>query len=225
MISPSDRITCTKKERTQFFFTFFLPSVKCLKYHLPWWGHCDKACRPILAVPEDFNGAKDVGNTILTLHKKGDAKELKNYRPMSVLSVTYKLFTTVILNRLSATLNFEQPRKQAGFRKSFSTLDRICAINHVIKKCSEYNTPLYMAFLDNEKALDSVLRNPAVIKALCDNRFNKPYTFQRYILRMHGNYKAPSKNTQVSYTEGCLGRGHNIFAIIYSLPGGCVQKA
>ncbi len=43
--------------------------------------------------------------SIILIHKKGDIKDLKNYRPVSVLAATYKLFTKIITNRVSATLD------------------------------------------------------------------------------------------------------------------------
>uniref|UniRef100_A0A6G5A9I2 Putative reverse transcriptase n=1 Tax=Rhipicephalus microplus TaxID=6941 RepID=A0A6G5A9I2_RHIMP len=61
-------------------------------------------------VPESWKNAN-----IIVIHKKGDVKYLKNCRPISLLSVLYKLFTKIIANRIKATLEFNQPNHQAGF--------------------------------------------------------------------------------------------------------------
>uniref|UniRef100_A0A914WU64 Endonuclease/exonuclease/phosphatase domain-containing protein n=1 Tax=Plectus sambesii TaxID=2011161 RepID=A0A914WU64_9BILA len=53
-------------------------------------------------------------STIL-LFKKGDPLQLKNYRPISLLSVIYKLLTKVINNRIAHILDESQPPEQAGF--------------------------------------------------------------------------------------------------------------
>ena len=92
-------------------------------------------------MPHDFHKN---GNIIL-IRKKGDVKGLKNYRPISLLSVLYKIFTKIISNRIRATLDFSQPREQAGFRKGYSTMDHVHVINQVIDNSAGYNEPLYMA--------------------------------------------------------------------------------
>ena len=102
---------------------------------------------------------------IILIHKKGDTKDLKNYRPISLLSVIYKLFTKVITNRITETLDSNQPREQAGFRSGFSTTDHIHAVNQIIEKTNEYTKPLAIAFIDYEKAFDSVLTS-AVLETI-----------------------------------------------------------
>ncbi|KAE9412353.1 hypothetical protein Angca_007976, partial [Angiostrongylus cantonensis] len=57
------------------------------------------------------------------LFNKGDLHDIGNYRPICLLSVVYKLFTRVILNRIDRTLDEGQPCEQVGFRKGFSTID------------------------------------------------------------------------------------------------------
>ena len=88
--------------------------------------------------------------------KKGDNARLKNYRPISLLSHVYKLFSRVITNRLARRFDDFQPPEQAGFRKGYSTVDHIHTLRQVIQKTEEYNLPLCLAFVDYEKAFDSI---------------------------------------------------------------------
>ena len=63
--------------------------------------------------------------------KKGNRKDIKNYRPICLLSNMYKLFTTIITTRLEKKLDENQPREQAGFRSKYSTTDHTHAINQL----------------------------------------------------------------------------------------------
>ena len=93
---------------------------------------------------------------IVILFKKGDLKDIKNYRPISLLSHSYKIFTRLLQTRIERALDENQPREQAGFRKGYATTDRLQALNQVIMKSDEYNLPLCIGFIDYEKAFDTV---------------------------------------------------------------------
>ncbi|KAE9418127.1 hypothetical protein Angca_006752, partial [Angiostrongylus cantonensis] len=99
------------------------------------------------------------------LFKKGDLHDIGNYRPICLLSVVYKLFTRVILNRIDRTLDEGQPCEQAGFRKGFSTMDHIHTLTRLIEVSRQYKRPLCLTFIDLEKAFD-LIEIEAVMEAL-----------------------------------------------------------
>ena len=77
-------------------------------------------CLKLRTIPTAWNNA-----TIILLHKKGDVKDINNYRPISLLSHMSKLFTKVIKNRTEKQLDTNQAREQAGFRSGYSTTDHL----------------------------------------------------------------------------------------------------
>ena len=72
---------------------------------------------------------------LIIIHKKGDKKELKNYRPISLLSQVYKIFTKIITKRLERKLDENQTREQAGFRKKLQHNGPHSNINLLREKC------------------------------------------------------------------------------------------
>ncbi|VDP37430.1 unnamed protein product [Heligmosomoides polygyrus] len=67
-----------------------------------------------------------------------------NYRPICLLPVVYKLFTPVLLNRVSRTLDEGRPCEQARFRRGSSTVDHIHTITKLIVQ-------LCLTFIDLKK--------------------------------------------------------------------------
>ncbi|KAE9416321.1 hypothetical protein Angca_002462, partial [Angiostrongylus cantonensis] len=96
------------------------------------------------------------------------------YRPICLLSVLYKLFTKIILLRISRTLDEAPPVEQTGFRKGFCCMDYIQTVSRVIEVCREYHLPLVLTFVDYEKAFDSVEMN-AILSALVDQGVDPSY--------------------------------------------------
>ena len=88
---------------------------------------------------------------VVLIHKGGDTTEVSNYRPTSLLSSLYNVFSNVIFQRLDSQIS--QPREQAGFRKGYSTFDHLHVVNQLQEKTHEYQLLLYMAFVDYKKSV------------------------------------------------------------------------
>ena len=99
-------------------------------------------------IPAEWKEAK-----MIILHKKGDMRDIKNYRPICLFSHMYKLFTRILQKRMERVLNENQPREQAGFRKGYSNVDHLQTINQLIEKCNEFNRPLRLGYIDYERHL------------------------------------------------------------------------
>ena len=95
---------------------------------------------------------------IVKLPKQGDLSNCNNWRGITLLSLTSKMFIKIILKRLTKALEQHIREEQAGFRKGKSCSDHIHTLRQILEQREEWNTPLYANFLDFEKAFDSLHR-------------------------------------------------------------------
>ena len=97
---------------------------------------------------------------IIPLFKKGDINNPNNYRGISLCNITSKLYGSIINNRLQKWIELYNitGECQAGFKKDYSTLDHIFTLLAIIQKQFAQNSKLYVAFVDFEKAFDSISR-------------------------------------------------------------------
>ena len=101
----------------------------------------------------------------MIIFKKGNHKDVKNYRPICLLSNIYKVLSKALTKRLEKTLDENQPRELAGFKSGYSTINHIHVVSQLNEKCREYNVTLCIAFIDYEKSIDSV-QTQAVLTSL-----------------------------------------------------------
>ena len=96
---------------------------------------------------------------IMKLPKKGDLSNCNNWRGITLLSLTSKVFSRILLTRMQKTVDTILRQEQAGFRKGRSCVDQIFTLRQIMEQSEEWNTTVYAAFVDYEKAFDSVHRD------------------------------------------------------------------
>ena len=103
------------------------------------------------------------------MHKNGDRLDCKNYRPITLLNVTYKIFAIILNQRLTELIEPMMGEYQSGFRPNRSTIDNIFILRQIIEKCYEFNIEIHNVFIDYSLAFDSIIRE-AIQTALHANK-------------------------------------------------------
>jgi len=104
------------------------------------------------SIPKIWRKAK-----VIAIEKPGkDPSLATNYRPISLLSVCYKLLEHLALQRISPTVEGLISPDQAGFRKGRSTCDQVVALTTYIENGFQQNLKTGAVFLDLTAAYDTV---------------------------------------------------------------------
>lgn len=116
---------------------------------------CDifNICWYTLKIPQDWNTA-----IVKPIFKKGNRKDLNNYRGICLLNTSYKLFSKIITRRLNKITEVLLKENQYGFRNGRSCADCVFIMKQLIQKRREFNLETHLLFVDYIKAFDNVLR-------------------------------------------------------------------
>ena len=93
---------------------------------------------------------------VIPVYKKGNPADCNNYRPISLVSVLYKVYATILLNRLKAAgAETRLWSKQFGFKRSCSVEDALFIVRRKVEQAlaSREGGCLLLA-LDWKKAFD-----------------------------------------------------------------------
>ena len=126
-------------------------------------------------------------NKIWVLFKQGDCEQIKNYRPITLLPILYKLYARIILARVKGDLDKYLSSDSAGYRAGYSCEDHIFVANEVVRQSECFGTTLWIAKLDVSKAFDRVNRE-ALWRTLIEAGLHSGYVFA--IRRMYDAMKA-----------------------------------
>ena len=106
-------------------------------------------------IPQEWKDA-----TLKVLYKKSDLSDCNNFPGISLVSHAGKVLLKVVANRLSDFCEAQQilPEEQCGFRPARSTIDMLFVVRRLKELGRQRKMPLYMCFVDLQKAYDSVDR-------------------------------------------------------------------
>ena len=105
-----------------------------------------------------------VSKVIAILKPNKEPTDPKNYRPISLLSSTYKLFERMILARLQPIIEASLPIEQAGFRKNRNCCDQTLALATHIENGFQRQEKSGAVFLDLSSAYDTVWKRGLILK-------------------------------------------------------------
>jgi Reverse transcriptase (RNA-dependent DNA polymerase)/Endonuclease-reverse transcriptase len=102
---------------------------------------------------------------VIAIGKPGkDLNMPSNYRPISLLSVCYKLLERLTLQRISPLVEQILSPDQAGFRKERSTCDQVAALTTYIENGFQKNLKTGAVFLDLTAAYDTIWHSGLLAK-------------------------------------------------------------
>ena len=88
--------------------------------------------------------------------KKGEAKEVKDFRLISILNASVKIMSKVLDKRIREVLGNLIDDRQTWFLKGRSILESIEVAQEVIQFFKQIKTPRFLLKLDFQKAYDMV---------------------------------------------------------------------
>ena len=81
------------------------------------------------------------------LPKSGDLTDANNWRPVALLSISYKILARIVHKRLQTQLELQQSEDQYGFRPKRSTAQALLVFESLVGKGIEWNVPVWIVSL------------------------------------------------------------------------------
>ena len=110
-------------------------------------------------VPQEWKEAN-----VVPVPKRGDLRELTNYRPISLLSLISKTLEQVVNMHVSDFVRPPLKKSQHGFYRKRSRTTQLLSVFHDVGKPLDCDNEADMIYLDFSKAIDSVPHRKLVLK-------------------------------------------------------------
>ena len=177
------------------------------EFYMHFWEHLKKPM--VNALKECFDNGSMSGSQrlgiITCLPKPGKPKEyMKNWRPITLLNVDYKIMSGVIANRIKLHLNPLISDSQKGFVSGRYIGECTRIVSDLIYKLKKSNQEGILLLLDFEKAFDS-LEWSFIHKTL--DYFNFGQNMKKWIKIFYTNIESCVINNGHFSERFCLQRG------------------
>ena len=147
---------------------------------------------------------------IIPLPKKGDLSDCSNWRGITLLSLPSKVLCHVILKRIKSAVETTLREEQNGFRPARSCTDAIFSLRSIINKTVAAETPVFIHFVDFQKAFDSIHRETLweIVKYYgipqkCINVMMAIYDNSKCCVRLGGE-KTKTFDIKTGVRQGCV---------------------
>ena len=149
-------------------------------------------------------------SVFITLPKQARATDCSNFRTISLMPHTLKIFLKVIQARIGTKIDNEVGPTQFGFRPGSGTREGIFCYNILAQKHLEVDRDLYTCFIDYSKAFDKVHHDQLIAcleKIGVDGRdiriIANLYWHQKAAIRIQ-NQLSPFTSIQRGVRQGCV---------------------
>ena len=155
-------------------------------------------------------------SVISLLHKKGDKTLLKNYRPLSLSNIDYKIIAFCFARRLKHILEKLISNEQSAYVKGRYIGENARIILDIFEYCDNYENDGVLLFLDFEKAFDSVEWN-FLFKTLTEFNFGNNFIEWMKILYTSPMFQLKNNGwvSKTCYMTRGIRQGCPISAILY----------
>ncbi len=154
---------------------------------------------------------------------KGLIKQLKNWRPVSLLNTDYKILTKILANRMTPALPKIIHENQTCGVPGRSSFDNLYNLSAIVEQAMEKDERLLLVALDQEKAFDRI--EPDYVKAVL-----RKFGFPEEIIKWYSIISTKAKTkicinghlTELIEINRSIRQGCPVSMIIYIL---CIEPA
>ena len=130
-----------------------------VEFYLTYWNIIKNELTDVFAYCKNTNCLSESMNLALIrlIYKnKGERNHLKNWRPISLLNVDYKILTKVLTKRMSKLMPFLIEEDQTCGVKGRCIHDNLFILQNVTDYANIYNKDVAIIYIDQEKAFDRI---------------------------------------------------------------------
>lgn len=155
---------------------------------------------------------------VIPVHKTGSKSDIRNYRPIAVLSIFAKIFETVLYSAIFKQLRGWFCDEQHGFLPNRSTTSNLLNITTIIGSNLDQKTQVDVAYLDFRKAFDRVNNDQLLKKMALAGFASTLLSFFRAYFLDRNQYVEYEKFKSAPYavTSG-IGQGSSLGPLLFLL--------